>query len=159
MLQEISTTGTSASHSYRCGDHPGDRSHRGADPDLMHTRAQHRDFLDTHLIVDHQLKHGVSTLHAADPKLATTRDLLAFLTRRPVGKDHHPFGRDAGGEQPQAPAADGRTVVGAGQDEPGGEQPLPGRGEARGGRATTPRDRDSDSEIASGCPWRVFPSA
>ncbi|MFS8204277.1 2OG-Fe dioxygenase family protein [Streptomyces sp. CWNU-52B] len=65
------------------------------DPELVRARAQHRDFLDTCLIVDHELKHSVSTLYAADPDRPATRDLLAFLTRRPVGRDHHSYEFDS----------------------------------------------------------------
>ncbi|KAE8371731.1 2OG-Fe dioxygenase-domain-containing protein [Aspergillus bertholletiae] len=39
---------------------------------------QHRDCLDTLLIVDHEKKHSVSTLHAVNPDYPATRDKLCL---------------------------------------------------------------------------------
>ncbi|MGX1915697.1 2OG-Fe dioxygenase family protein [Streptomyces phaeochromogenes] len=72
-------------------------------PELTRARAQHRDFLDTCLIVDHELKHSVSTLYAADPERPATRDLLAFLTRRPVAGGHHSQAFDSPAPHPAMP--------------------------------------------------------
>ncbi|MFF5566855.1 2OG-Fe dioxygenase family protein [Streptomyces sp. NPDC012623] len=63
--------------------------------DLVRAEAQHRDFLDTCLIVDHESKHSVSTLYAADRSKRATRDLLAFLTRKPVAEGHHSHSFDS----------------------------------------------------------------
>ncbi|KAJ5756918.1 uncharacterized protein N7511_007100 [Penicillium nucicola] len=54
---------------------------------------QHRDFLDTLLFVDHERKHSLSPLHAVDPELPATRDMLIFFTRKPVVEGHisHPY--------------------------------------------------------------------
>ncbi|MGW7595195.1 2OG-Fe dioxygenase family protein [Streptomyces rubiginosohelvolus] len=65
------------------------------DADLVRAKAQHRDFLDTCLIVDHESKHSVSTLYAADKSKPATRDLLAFLTRKPVAEGHHSYSFDS----------------------------------------------------------------
>ncbi|MFJ2172693.1 2OG-Fe dioxygenase family protein [Streptomyces sp. NPDC087851] len=65
------------------------------DADLVRAEAQHRDFLDTCLIVDHESKHSVSTLYAADRSKRATRDLLAFLTRKPVAEGHHSHSFDS----------------------------------------------------------------
>ncbi|NNG83353.1 hypothetical protein DEH18_17890 [Streptomyces sp. NHF165] len=73
------------------------------DPELVRARAQHRDFLDTCLIVDHELKHSVSTLYAADPERPAFRDLLAFLTRRPVAEGHHSREFDSAAPHPTMP--------------------------------------------------------
>jgi len=73
------------------------------DPALVRARAQHREFLDTCLIVDHELKHSVSTLNAADPDRPATRDLLAFLTRRPVSASHHSRDFDSPAPHPDLP--------------------------------------------------------
>ncbi|MEU8877892.1 2OG-Fe dioxygenase family protein [Streptomyces javensis] len=72
-------------------------------PELVRARAQHREFLDTCLIVDHELKHSVSTLRAVDPDRPATRDLLAFLTRRPVAEDHHSHEFDSPAPHPAMP--------------------------------------------------------
>jgi hypothetical protein len=72
-------------------------------PDLVRVRAQHRDFLDTCLIVDHELKHSVSTLYAADPARPAFRDLLAFLTRKPFAKGHHSHDFDSATPHPALP--------------------------------------------------------
>ncbi|MCC4316799.1 2OG-Fe dioxygenase family protein [Streptomyces malaysiensis] len=88
------------------------------DPKLVRARAQHRDFLDTCLIVDHELKHSVSTLYAADPERPATRDLLAFLTRKPVAEGHHSREFDSAAPHPAMPmtvplrALGGTTRVG-----------------------------------------------
>ncbi|MFI6697455.1 2OG-Fe dioxygenase family protein [Streptomyces sp. NPDC050509] len=66
-----------------------------ANAHLVRAEAQHRDFLDTCLIVDHESKHSVSTLYAADRSKRATRDLLAFLTRKPVAEGHHSHSFDS----------------------------------------------------------------
>jgi hypothetical protein len=73
------------------------------DPGLVRARAQHRDFLDTCLLVDHESKHSVSTLYAADPTERATRDLLAFLTRKPVVEGHHSHAFDSLRPHPDLP--------------------------------------------------------
>ncbi|KAF5858847.1 hypothetical protein ETB97_003644 [Aspergillus alliaceus] len=54
---------------------------------------QHRDFLDTLLFVDHERKHSLSPVYAADPERSATRDMLIFFTRKPVVEGHisHPY--------------------------------------------------------------------
>lgn len=56
-------------------------------PELVRGREQHRRFLDTLLIVDHERKHCISPVYAVDPEKEATRDMLIFFTRRPVVKD------------------------------------------------------------------------
>jgi hypothetical protein len=55
-------------------------------PELIKARAQHRHFLDTLLIVDHERKHSISPVYAIDPAHNAIRDMLIFFTRRPVTK-------------------------------------------------------------------------
>ncbi len=64
-----------------------------ADPEWVVGQAQHRDLLDTLLIVDSELKHSVSPVEAEDPAQRATRDMLILFTRRPTGPDHstHPY--------------------------------------------------------------------
>ncbi|KAL4890626.1 2OG-Fe dioxygenase-domain-containing protein [Aspergillus ambiguus] len=54
---------------------------------------QHRHFLDTLLFVDHERKHSLSPVYAADAELPATRDMLIFFTRKPVVEGHvsHPY--------------------------------------------------------------------
>ncbi|GME55517.1 hypothetical protein GTA08_BOTSDO12546 [Neofusicoccum parvum] len=51
-------------------------------------RAQHRSFLDTLVIVDHERKHSLSPVFAIDSTKEATRDMLIFFTRKPVTKGH-----------------------------------------------------------------------
>ncbi|WSQ12832.1 2OG-Fe dioxygenase family protein [Streptomyces sp. NBC_01231] len=81
------------------------------DPDLVRARAQHRDFLDTCLLVDHESKHSVSTLYAADTARRATRDLLAFLTRKPVAEEHHSRAFDSVRPHPDLPMTAGLRVL------------------------------------------------
>ncbi|GAA3736321.1 2OG-Fe dioxygenase family protein [Streptomyces tremellae] len=81
------------------------------DADLVRARAQHRDFLDTCLLVDHESKHSVSTLYAADTSKRATRDLLAFLTRKPVAEGHHSRSFDSLRPHPDLPMAVGLRVL------------------------------------------------
>ncbi|MFJ3219971.1 2OG-Fe dioxygenase family protein [Kitasatospora sp. NPDC086801] len=62
------------------------------DPELVVGRHQHRHFLDTMLVVDHERKHSLSPVVAADPQQASTRDMLIFFTRKPALEGHisHP---------------------------------------------------------------------
>lgn len=63
------------------------------DPALTLGSHQHRDFLDTLLVVDHERKHSLSPVVARDPRKEATRDMLIFFTRKPVTVDHvsHPY--------------------------------------------------------------------
>lgn len=64
-------------------------------PELIQARAQHRHFLDTLLIVDHERKHSISPVYAVDASREATRDMLIFFTRRPVVGDHISSGIDS----------------------------------------------------------------
>lgn len=65
------------------------------DPALVKGRAQHRDFLDTLLIVDHEYKHSVSPVHPIDPAASADRDMLIFFTRKPAEEGHVSFPYDS----------------------------------------------------------------
>lgn len=57
-------------------------------PDLVLGKFQHRNFLDTLLVVDHERKHSVSSVAAVNPQQESTRDMLIFFTRKPVTEGH-----------------------------------------------------------------------
>nr|POF13543.1 hypothetical protein CFP56_02566 [Quercus suber] len=57
-------------------------------PELIKARVQHRHFLDTLMIVDHERKHSISPVYAVDKDKEATRDMLIFFTRRPVESAH-----------------------------------------------------------------------
>ncbi|KAK5988951.1 hypothetical protein PT974_10449 [Cladobotryum mycophilum] len=52
------------------------------------SRVQHKSFLDTLLIVDHERKHSLSPVFPIDKTKEATRDMLIFFTRKPVEKTH-----------------------------------------------------------------------
>ncbi|HGH4748856.1 TPA: 2OG-Fe dioxygenase family protein [Serratia marcescens] len=56
---------------------------------------QHRHFLDTLLIVDHERKHSLSPVEAQDKRRHSTRDMLIFFTRKPVEDGHVSFAYDS----------------------------------------------------------------
>lgn len=58
------------------------------DPELVVGKYQHRRFLDTMLVVDHERKHSLSPVASADPHRVSTRDMLIFFTRKPTNKGH-----------------------------------------------------------------------
>jgi hypothetical protein len=58
------------------------------DPALCLGKSQHRRFLDTLLIVDHERKHSVSAVDARDKDRPATRDMLVFFTRKPCLPGH-----------------------------------------------------------------------
>ncbi|TXH22331.1 MAG: hypothetical protein E6R06_17430 [Mycobacterium sp.] len=64
-----------------------------ADSQLILGSCQHRHFLDTLLVVDHERKHSVSPVWAKDQVRAATRDMLIFFTRKPTTPGHisHPY--------------------------------------------------------------------
>jgi|GEM_PF-614462 len=64
-----------------------------ADPDWQLGQAQHKRFLDTMLIVDHERKHSLSPVQAAAKERRATRDMLIFFTRHPAVAGHvsHPY--------------------------------------------------------------------
>ena len=57
-------------------------------PELISARVQHRNLLDTLMIVDNERKHSVSPVYAIDPAKQATRDMLIFFTRKPVTSKH-----------------------------------------------------------------------
>lgn len=65
------------------------------DPELVTGRAQHRDFLDTLLIVDHEYKHSVSPVYPIDSTASADRDMLIFFTRKPAEEGHVSFPYDS----------------------------------------------------------------
>lgn len=72
----------------------GNRWHE-TDPELIRGRAQHRDFLDTLLIVDHEYKHSVSPVYPIDDTEPADRDMLIFFTRKPAEEGHVSFRYDS----------------------------------------------------------------
>lgn len=66
-----------------------------ADPNLIINRYQHRHFLDTVLIADHERKHSLSPVVAADPQQRSTRDMLIFFTRKPAAAGHVSYPYDS----------------------------------------------------------------
>lgn len=62
---------------------------------LVMARSQHRHFLDTLLIVDHERKHSISPVYAIDKSQRATRDMLIFFTRKPTVKGHISDGIDS----------------------------------------------------------------
>lgn len=58
------------------------------DRDLRLGQAQHKRFLDTMLIVDHERKHSLSPVRAAAKEFRATRDMLIFFTRHPAVQGH-----------------------------------------------------------------------
>ncbi|MEV0358075.1 2OG-Fe dioxygenase family protein [Nocardia sp. NPDC050697] len=58
------------------------------DPALRIGQYQHRRFLDTLLVVDHEFKHSLSPVLAADTSRVATRDMLVFFTRKPTVPGH-----------------------------------------------------------------------
>ena len=57
-------------------------------PHHLLSRVQHKNFLDTLLIVDHERKHSLSPVYPIDKTKEATRDMLIFFTRKPVEKTH-----------------------------------------------------------------------
>lgn len=51
-------------------------------------RVQHRDLLDTLLVVDHERKHSLSAVYPENKSEGASRDMLVFFTRRPVEEGH-----------------------------------------------------------------------
>lgn len=72
----------------------GNRWHE-TNPELIRGRAQHRDFLDTLLIVDHEYKHSVSPVYPIDASRPADRDMLIFFTRKPAEQGHVSFPHDS----------------------------------------------------------------
>lgn len=84
----------------------GTRWHE-TDPALVRGRAQHRHFLDTMLIVDHEYKHSVSPVYAIDDTESAARDMLIFFTRKPTEQGHVSFRYDSIAPHPTLPMSFG----------------------------------------------------
>ncbi|MFD6299162.1 2OG-Fe dioxygenase family protein [Streptomyces sp. NPDC060235] len=59
-----------------------------ADPDLVLGQCQHRHFMDTLLVIDHERKHSLSPVQIDSPSQSATRDMLIFFTRKPTVEEH-----------------------------------------------------------------------
>lgn len=57
-------------------------------PEHLLSRVQHKNFLDTLMIVDHERKHSLSAVSAVDKTKEALRDMLIFFTRKPVDRSH-----------------------------------------------------------------------
>lgn len=64
-------------------------------PVFVRGKFQHKKFLDTVLIVDHERKHSLSPVRAVDPRLRATRDVIIFFTRKPATKGHISYPYDS----------------------------------------------------------------
>lgn len=64
-------------------------------PEFVIGRSQHKNFLDTLLIVDSELKHSVSPVNAFNPEKEAFRDIVLFCTRRPKSESHKSYGLDS----------------------------------------------------------------
>jgi hypothetical protein len=64
-------------------------------PELVVGRHQHRAFLDTLLVVDHEFKHSLSPVKAVDARRTSTRDMLVFFTRKRTTAGHPSFPYDS----------------------------------------------------------------
>ena len=58
-------------------------------------QVQHKDFLDTLILFDHERKHSLSPVWAVDVSKPALRDMLIFFTRKPVVKEHPTYPYDA----------------------------------------------------------------
>ncbi|KAI9152060.1 hypothetical protein HJFPF1_09283 [Paramyrothecium foliicola] len=57
-------------------------------PKHLLSRVQHKNLLDTLMIVDHERKHSLSPVYPIDKTKEASRDMLVFFTRKPVEKTH-----------------------------------------------------------------------
>ncbi|TFB00898.1 hypothetical protein CCMA1212_007374 [Trichoderma ghanense] len=57
-------------------------------PKHLLARVQHKKFLDTLMIVDHERKHSLSAVYPVDKTKEAHRDMLVFFTRKPVERSH-----------------------------------------------------------------------
>ncbi|KAL4904274.1 hypothetical protein BDW74DRAFT_178855 [Aspergillus multicolor] len=64
-------------------------------PEHVRGWAAHWSFLDTLLLVDHELKHSLSPVRAVDQGQEAYRDMLIFFTRRPALGRHVSAGIDS----------------------------------------------------------------
>lgn len=75
------------------------------DPKYLLAVHQHRNFLDTLLFFDHEMKHSLSPVQALDQTNSTTRDMLIFFTRKPVMSTHSSFKYDSLKDHKRKPAS------------------------------------------------------
>lgn len=72
-------------------------------PRFLRGEFQHKKFLDTVLIVDHERKHSLSPVRAADPARRATRDVIIFFTRKPTTEGHISYPYDSFGSHLEFP--------------------------------------------------------
>ncbi|MEU6602007.1 2OG-Fe dioxygenase family protein [Streptomyces flaveolus] len=78
-----------------------------SDPSLRLAEHQHKAFLDTLLLVDHERKHSVSPVYAMNEDEAATRDMAIFFTRRPALEEHVSYPYDSLSQHTERPMSIG----------------------------------------------------
>jgi hypothetical protein len=70
-------------------------AHCDTDPKYRVAEYQHRNYLDTLLFFDHELKHSLSSVVPADKSKDAHRDMIVFVTRKPTLEGDIRFERDS----------------------------------------------------------------
>ncbi|CAN8104556.1 unnamed protein product [Discula destructiva] len=87
MSLDLPQPGSAVTFLHSLEEENGVRYHE-ANPKHVLGSVQHRAFLDTLLIADHEYKHSLSPVWQVDEGKPATRDMLIFFTRRPVIEGH-----------------------------------------------------------------------
>lgn len=72
-------------------------------PEHHVAKYQHRNFLDTLLFLDHELKHSLSPVEPADAKKDSHRDMIVFVTRKPCLEGDIRYHHDSLKDHPTMP--------------------------------------------------------
>lgn len=81
----------------------GTKTHE-ANPSFILNKLQHRHFLDTIFIIDHERKHSLTPVYPINKELQATRDMLILFTRKPCTTNHISYEYDSIKPHPDYPA-------------------------------------------------------
>lgn len=95
LLDSFNMTNDSAKSQLHSENQKNGIDFYSADKNHVVGEVQHKNFLDTLLIVDSELKHSVSSINQYDKKIKATRDMLIFFTRRPKNINHTSYKYDS----------------------------------------------------------------
>lgn len=103
FIQGSNMTETSAQTLLHTNDQKNATAHCDSLPEYHVAKYQHRNFLDTLLFLDHEMKHSLSPVEPADATKDSHRDMIIFVTRKPCLRDDIRYTYDSLKDHPIMP--------------------------------------------------------
>ncbi|TID26356.1 gb [Venturia nashicola] len=107
FIKGSNMTETSAQTLLHTNEQKNATAHHNTLPKHHVAKYQHRNFLDTLLFLDHELKHSLSPVEPADGTKDSHRDMIVFVTRKPCLEGDIRYNHDSLKDHPTMPLSVG----------------------------------------------------